>query len=148
MQTQTRRKIYSPFGKLAERAKAGIPRRRPTRTATPTTTPTSSRGSSRECRRVVQLAAGQSLVLDASARILARMSVSVSASWNASFSCDKSIVNTLTDCKSVGVITRADTNRITPPCGRENKINDIGLARARAGGSLWGIGVLLSTLVI
>jgi len=38
-----------------------------------------------ECRRVVQLATGQSRVSDVSARILARMSVSVSASWNASF---------------------------------------------------------------
>ena len=57
---------------------------------TPTPTPTSSRGSSRGCRRVCRSAwhmnnFRKSRVSGVSARILARMSVSVSASWNAGF---------------------------------------------------------------
>ena len=52
----------------------------PTPAPTRTSSPTSSRGSSRECRRVVELAIGitsGNRASDVSARILARMSVSV-----------------------------------------------------------------------
>jgi len=60
-----------------------------TPTPTPTSSPTSSRGSSRERRRVVQLAVGitsGNRACRTCRRGSSRVSVSVSASWNSSFS--------------------------------------------------------------